>query len=184
MNKSSRISNTRKNFRTGCRCLGGRAGCGAACLAHQVRAAGRMAELLGEAVGLRSRQGPPGSMAPASAVRLVRQSRTGSASRGSAQAAPARGLARTASRDPRRGSKTCQQRYLGTMSGRLSDFRLVGVASASGRGHRRYWQGFSFPHGSSFARRPAKVPSPKGFLGVHSHRGACTASHGLVAQVP
>ena len=29
-----------------------------------------------------------------------------------------------------------------------------------------------------------KVPSPKGFLGVQSHRGACPASHGLVAQVP
>jgi hypothetical protein len=50
-----------------------------ACLAHQVRATGRMAELLGEAVGLHSPQGLPGGMAPASAVRLALQSRTGSA---------------------------------------------------------------------------------------------------------
>ena len=43
----------------------------------------------------------------------------------------------------------------------------------------------SLPHGfDKLSPQTTKVPSPKGFLGVHSHRGACTASHGLVAQVP
>ncbi len=41
MNKSSRINSTRKNFRTGCRCFAGLAGCGAPGLPRRTRSARR-----------------------------------------------------------------------------------------------------------------------------------------------
>jgi polyisoprenyl-teichoic acid--peptidoglycan teichoic acid transferase len=47
---------------------------------------------------------------------------TGLASHGCARAAPADARGRTANRDPRRGSETCQQRYLGALSTPCSSY--------------------------------------------------------------
>ena len=144
-----------------------------ACLVHQVPL-GRMGEAPGEAVDSCSRWDPP--EAPGLAV-PVRQSRMGSALRGSVPAPPAGGRARTASRGRRRGSETCQQSYLGEKCGPATGlpaprrgFSLDAVGTADTG--RDLPQGF-FPDSR-----------PKGFPGVHSHRGGSTASPSLIAQVP
>ena len=72
------------------------------------------------------------------------------------------------------------------MSGRLVGLaaRRRGYSSQAGD-NADTGRDLSLPHGfDKLSPQTTKVPSPKGFLGVHSHRGACTASHGLVAQVP
>ena len=59
------------------------------------------------------------------------------------------------------------------MSGRLVGLaaRRRGYSSQAGD-NAEYWQGFELPHGfDKLSPQTTKVPSPKGFPGVHSHRG-------------